>query len=77
MRECEELRATHYPDGLPAGRAVVTNAGALPAKWVVHTVGPMLWEHVGGGADLLAACHLNALAIADQLDAASIAFPAI
>ena len=77
MRECEEIRATRYPQGLPAGQAVSTKAGALPAKWVVHTGGPMLWEHVGGGADLLADCHRNALAIADQLGATSIAFPAI
>ena len=40
LRECELLRETRYPDGLPAGQAVATTAGKLQAKWVVHTVGP-------------------------------------
>ena len=41
LRECEELRATKLPDGLPTGQAVATTAGELPARWVIHTVGPV------------------------------------
>ncbi len=52
------------------------NSGLLGGGGV-DGAGPMHWEHVGGGADLLADCHRNALAIADQLGATSIAFPAI
>ena len=41
LEECRALRATRYRDGLPAGEAVATTAGALPARWVIHTVGPV------------------------------------
>jgi O-acetyl-ADP-ribose deacetylase (regulator of RNase III) len=38
---CRQLREQVYPDGLPAGQAVATPAGRLPARWVIHTVGPV------------------------------------
>src|SRR5690625_3558575 len=41
LAECEELRRTTLPDGLPTGDAVATTAGRLPARWVIHTVGPV------------------------------------
>ena len=41
LAACREVRASHYPDGLPAGQAVATTAGELPARWVIHTVGPV------------------------------------
>src|SRR5699024_12505793 len=41
LAECRRLRETSLPDGLPAGRAVATTAGRLPARWVIHTVGPV------------------------------------
>lgn len=41
LEECRALRAGRFPDGLPAGDAVATTAGELPARWVVHTVGPV------------------------------------
>src|ERR1700761_4055469 len=41
LAECRQLRAERYPDGLPAGQAVATTAGELPARWVIHTVGPV------------------------------------
>jgi O-acetyl-ADP-ribose deacetylase (regulator of RNase III) len=54
---------------------VATGAGNLKARYVIHTVGPTSrTEH---GPELLAACHRNSLAIADELGLASIAFPAI
>ena len=40
LAECRRVRAERFPDGLPVGEAVVTGAGGLPARWVVHTVGP-------------------------------------
>jgi O-acetyl-ADP-ribose deacetylase (regulator of RNase III) len=70
-----ELRARH--DGCPTGRAVATGAGRLPARWVVHAVGP-IWR---GGAnrerELLASAYREALAIADDLGARSISLAAI
>ena len=41
LAACRELRASRYLDGLPAGQAVATTAGELPARWVIHTVGPV------------------------------------
>ncbi len=73
---CRQLRATTLPDGLPVGEAVATTAGSLPARWVIHTVGPIY----GGrpeDAELLASCYRSSLRVADDLGAASVAFPAI
>ena len=76
LAECRRVRAHPYPDGLPVGGAVPTGAGRLPARWVIHTVGP---NRNAGQADesLLAACYHNSLDIACQLGATSVAFPAI
>lgn len=74
---CEGLRATSHQDGLPTGQAVATHGGDLFATHVIHTVGPKHWEHLGGGAHLLASCHTASLALANELGARSIAFPAI
>jgi O-acetyl-ADP-ribose deacetylase len=76
LRECKEVRAEHYPDGLPTGKAVATTAGALPARWVIHTVGPVYSKSEDRG-HLLASCHTESLAVADQLGAQTVAFPAI
>ena len=74
---CREIRRTQYPDGLPAGEAVLTTAGNLPAQFVIHTVGPVYGRHSGSEAQLLAACYQNSLALAVKHSLASIAFPAI
>lgn len=76
LQECRVLRETTLPDGLPTGQAVATGAGDLPARWVVHTVGPN-WHKGERDPDLLTACFRNSLVVADQVGAASIAFPAI
>jgi O-acetyl-ADP-ribose deacetylase (regulator of RNase III) len=76
LAECKRLREERYADGLPTGEAVATTAGALPAKWVIHTVGPVHSEGEDQ-SDLLASCHTEALRVADELGARSIAFPAI
>ena len=55
----------------------MTDGYNLPARWVIHTVGPV-WQGGGANADgLLKACYRNALALAEEADATSIAFPAI
>jgi O-acetyl-ADP-ribose deacetylase (regulator of RNase III) len=76
LEECRRIRATRYPDGLPTGEAVATTAGDLPARWVIHTVGPVYSKREDRSA-LLAACHRNALRVADELGARTVAFPAI
>ena len=74
---CQAVRAGLWPDGLPTGRAVVTPAFDLPAKWVVHTVGPIFSEYPDGGGELLRSCHRESLQVAHARGATSIAFPAI
>jgi O-acetyl-ADP-ribose deacetylase (regulator of RNase III) len=76
LEECKKLRATTYPDGLPTGKAVATTAGNLKARWVIHTVGP-IYHSSRAPADELRSCHVQALKIADELGAQSLAFPAI
>jgi O-acetyl-ADP-ribose deacetylase (regulator of RNase III) len=76
LAECREIRRTTFPDGLPTGRAVATGGGNLPARWVIHTVGPVY----AGSADPageLASCHIESLRVADELGARTVAFPAI
>ena len=76
LEECRELRATRYPDGLPAGEAVATTAGNLPARWVIHTVGPV---HDPGRdqSATLRSCYTSSLAVADELEVGTVAFPLI
>ncbi|GAA1073034.1 O-acetyl-ADP-ribose deacetylase [Nocardiopsis metallicus] len=76
LEECRELRASHYGGGLPAGQAVATTAGKLPARWVIHTVGPVYSEAEDRSA-VLASCFTESLRVADGLGAESVAFPAI
>jgi O-acetyl-ADP-ribose deacetylase len=76
LAECRRLRSSAYPDGLPVGEAAATTAGNLPARWVVHTVGPV-WSPGEDRSPLLRNCYANALRVADELGAVSIAFPLI
>jgi O-acetyl-ADP-ribose deacetylase len=76
LEECRRIRAKEYPEGLPTGKAVATTAGRLPARWVIHTVGPVYSRNEDRSA-LLAACHTESLAVADRIGARSVAFPAI
>lgn len=77
LAACREVRRTQYPQGLPTGEAVITTAGNLPARHVIHTVGPIYGRHGGAEADLLAACYRNSLQLAAQHRLSTIAFPAI
>ena len=76
LEECRALRASRYGRGLPTGQAVATTAGNLPARWVVHTVGPVFSPREDRSA-LLRDCYANSLRIADGLGATSVAFPLI
>lgn len=72
----KQLRATVLPDGLPTGDAVATTAGKLPARWVIHTVGPV-WSVSEDRRELLVSAYRRSMEIADELGAASVAFPTI
>lgn len=76
LDECRELRAGRYPDGLPTGQAVATTAGDLPARWVIHTVGPVYAKREDR-SDLLASAYRESLRVADELGARTVAFPAV
>jgi O-acetyl-ADP-ribose deacetylase (regulator of RNase III) len=72
----DELRR-RYPDGTPTGTAVATDAHDLPARWVIHAVGPIWRGGAHGEEALLASAYRSCLRLADELSAHSIAFPAI
>ena len=76
LAECRELRRTAYSHDLPVGEAVATGAGDLPARWVIHTVGP---NRRAGQTDpaQLASCFEASLREAVRVGARSVAFPAI
>jgi O-acetyl-ADP-ribose deacetylase (regulator of RNase III) len=77
LDECKEIRRTQFPQGLPTGEAVITSAGNLPSKFVIHTVGPVYGRHGGEEAALLAGCYTNSLQLAIKHTLSTIAFPAI
>jgi O-acetyl-ADP-ribose deacetylase (regulator of RNase III) len=76
LAECRELRASRFAEGLPTGQAVATTAGQLPARWVIHTVGPV-WSRSEDRSELLASCYRESLRVAGELGARTVAFPAV
>ncbi|MBF4552025.1 O-acetyl-ADP-ribose deacetylase [Pseudoclavibacter sp. VKM Ac-2888] len=72
LREC----VARFPDGLATGDAGYTTAGELPARWVIHTVGP---DYGSGQRDrtLLTSCYRRSLEVANELGATSVAFPLV
>jgi len=76
LLECKRIRATQYRNGLPTGEAVITTAGRLITRHVIHTVGPVYGERADA-PELLAACHTNSLTLAVREGLRTIAFPAI
>ncbi|KPI01787.1 Appr-1-p processing domain protein [Actinobacteria bacterium OV450] len=76
LEACRALRASQYGKGLPTGRAVATPAGRLPARWVIHTVGPV-WSRDEDRSALLASCYRESLRVAAELGARTVAFPAV
>lgn len=77
LEECRKIRQTDYPQGLPAGEAVITSGGNLPARFVIHTVGPVYGQNGGRDAGLLKACYQNSLRLAAENNLETIAFPSI
>src|ERR1043166_9472507 len=77
LEQCREIRRVKFPDGLPTGQAVMTTAGRMPAKHVIHTVGPVYGSGGEAKSQLLAACYANSLALAVENGLHTIAFPAI
>jgi O-acetyl-ADP-ribose deacetylase (regulator of RNase III) len=73
----EILAECRLHGGCETGDAKATTAGRLPARYVIHAVGPVWRGGEAGEAELLASCHRRALELAAQLGCASIAFPAI
>ena len=74
---CRTIRSSVWPDGLPVGQVAIAVGGELPARHVIHTVGPIWGRHGGAEASLLADCYRNAIELAASLGLKSIAFPAI
>lgn len=76
LAACRELRAKDLPHGLAVGAAVATPGFRLPARWVIHTVGP---NRLAGQTNraLLVSCFSESLRVADSLGSGSIAFPAV
>jgi O-acetyl-ADP-ribose deacetylase (regulator of RNase III) len=75
LEECRAIRARRGE--LPPGQAVATTGGALPARRVIHTVGPVWHGGAAGEAETLASCYRTSLALADEEGLASVAFPSI
>ena len=75
MAECIEIRAEQ--GGCPTGSAVITTGGNLPAKHVIHTVGPIWRGGNAGEPNLLASCYKESLSLALQHDIKTVAFPSI
>ena len=77
LKACKAIRRERYQDGLPTGEAVTTPAGNLPARYVIHTVGPVWQGGHNNEARLLAKAYRNSLQQAMTIGARTIAFPAI
>jgi len=76
LAACRDLRATVLPDGLPTGDAVATTGGRLAARYVIHAVGPV-FSRREDRTPLLVSAYERSLAVAGEVGATSIAFPAI
>ncbi|HSM37096.1 MAG TPA: O-acetyl-ADP-ribose deacetylase [Longimicrobiales bacterium] len=77
LEACRVARRDHWPDGMPAGEAVVTTAGRLPAGQVIHTVGPVWRGGTRGEPETLARAYRSSLGAAREAGLRSVAFPSI
>jgi O-acetyl-ADP-ribose deacetylase len=77
LEECRAIRREHWPEGLPGGEAVITTGGSLPARYVIHTVGPVWRGGNSGEEEILSRCYRNSLELATKEKLRSIAFPSI
>ncbi|MCW4053223.1 MAG: O-acetyl-ADP-ribose deacetylase [Candidatus Bathyarchaeota archaeon] len=77
LEECKRIRENEWPNGLPTGKAVITEGGNLKARYVIHTVGPV-WHGGGQGEpELLADAYRNSIDLAVSKGLRSVAFPSI
>jgi O-acetyl-ADP-ribose deacetylase (regulator of RNase III) len=74
---CARVRKEQYPDGLPTGKAVATESGNLPCRYVIHTVGPVWSGGRSGEAEKLASAYAESLRAAAELGLHTVAFPSI
>jgi len=77
LEECKRIRATEWPYGLLTGKAVITSGGNLKARYIIHTVGPVLHGGVSDEPELLAEAYRNSLKSAVSKGLKTIAFPSI
>jgi O-acetyl-ADP-ribose deacetylase (regulator of RNase III) len=77
LEACRKIRREQYPEGLPTGEAVATTAGRMPARYVIHTVGPVYGSCGGRCTELLASCYRRCIEEAEKLGCDTVAFPAI
>jgi len=77
LEECKRIRMRDWLEGLPTGKAVITSAGNLEAKFVIHTVGPVWHGGSQGEPELLEQAYQNSLKLADAKGLKTIAFPSI
>jgi len=77
LEECTTIRREQWPDGMPSGKAAITTGGRLPARYVIHTVGPVWRGGNAGEAGILADCYRNSLELARAKGLRSIAFPSV
>jgi O-acetyl-ADP-ribose deacetylase (regulator of RNase III) len=77
LEECKRIRAKEWPQGLPTGKAVITSAGNLKARHVIHTVGPVWRGGNHGEPELLAQAYQNSLRLAVAKGLKTVAFPSI
>ncbi|MFN2501872.1 MAG: O-acetyl-ADP-ribose deacetylase [Pyrinomonadaceae bacterium] len=77
LNDCKQIRKFSFPDGLPTGEAVITAAGNLPARYVIHTVGPIYGQNQGRDGVLLANCYRNSVKLGAEYRLRTLAFPSI
>ena len=77
LADCKKIRETGYPNGLPTGEAVITTGGQLPARYVIHTVGPIYGRENGNDEKLLAGAYKNSLTTAAENNLKTVSFPSI
>jgi O-acetyl-ADP-ribose deacetylase (regulator of RNase III) len=77
LEECKKIRAEEWSQGLPSGKAVITSAGNLKARYVIHTVGPIWRGGKHGESAILTEAYQNSLALAVSKKLKSISFPSI
>jgi O-acetyl-ADP-ribose deacetylase (regulator of RNase III) len=73
-KEAREVQSKQCPNGLEIGQAVITKGYNLPAKFIIHTLGPRYYSE---NINLLKNCYINCLRLAEEKNCSSIAFPAI